>query len=127
MSGGEVDRRISEREAADRRYNDALTRVDHALPRLRDGQPALVLPDLSVGAIRDRLAILPPHAPGGSGLRGRLARFVWRLVAPVFTRQQELNAVVAIHLERVSDALQRLASALPEARDAQRGDLEAFV
>jgi len=127
MSGGEIDRRISERHAADRRYNDALTRVDHALPHLRDGQPPPVPPDLSVAAIRDRLAILPPHAPDGSGLRGRLARFVWRLVAPVFTRQQELNALVAIHLERISDALQRLASSLPEARAAQRADLEAFV
>ena len=127
MSGGEVDRRISERDAADRLYNDALTRVDRALPRQSDAQPPGVPLDLSVESIRDRIGILPAAAPDGSGLRGRLARFVWRLVAPVFTRQQELNSLVAGHLERVSDALQRLASALPETRAAQRAELDAFV
>jgi len=127
MNGGEVDRRISERDAADRQYNEALTNVDRALPRPVDGQPPAVSFDLNVAAIRDRLGILPAQPPGGSGLRGRLARFVWRLVAPVFTRQQELNALVAAHLERVSDALQRLASALPDARAAQKAELDAFV
>jgi hypothetical protein len=127
MNGGEVDRRISERDAADRQYNDALTNVDRALPRLVDGQPPAVSLDLDISAIRDRLGILPAQPPDGSGLRGRLARFVWRLVAPVFTRQQELNAQVATHLERVSDALQRLASALPDARASQKAELDAFV
>src|SRR5262245_1649753 len=127
MSGGEVDRRRSERDAADREYNDALTRVDRALPRLHDGQAPLATPDLSVAAIRERLAILPAQPPNGSGLRGRLALFVWRLVGPVFTRQQELNAAVAGHLERMSEALQGLAATLPDARAAQRAELEAFV
>ena len=127
MNGGEVDRRISERDAADRQYNDALTNLDRALPRLVAGQPPAVSLDLDISAIRDRLGILPAQPPDGSGLRGRLARFVWRLVAPVFTRQQELNAQVATHLERVSDALQRLASALPDARASQKAELNAFV
>ena len=126
-NGGEVDRRISERDAADRQYNEALTNVDRALPRPAGEQPTAVPIDLNVAAIRDRLGILPAQAPDGSGLRGRLARFVWRLVAPVFTRQQELNTQVATHLERVSESLQRLASALPEARASQKAELDAFV
>jgi 2-polyprenyl-3-methyl-5-hydroxy-6-metoxy-1,4-benzoquinol methylase len=127
MSGGEVDRRLSERDAADRRYNDALTSVDQALPRPAVTETARIALDLDVKAIRDRVAILPAAAPHSGGLRGRLTRFVWRLVAPVFSRQQELNAVMATHLERMSDALQRLGSALPDARAAQRAELDAFV
>ncbi len=127
MNDGEVDRRIGERDAADRRYNDALTNVDRALPRLAESQPPPVPGDLSIAAIRDRLAILPAQPPVASGLRGRLTRFVWRLVAPVFTRQQELNALIAAHLDRLSDAVRRLASALPAAQASQRAELEAFV
>ena len=124
---GEMDRRIAERDAADRLYNDALTRVDRALPHVGEAQAASPPPTLDIQAIRNRIAILPPAPPDGSGLRGRLTRFIWRLVAPVFTRQQELNALVASHLDQVSAALQRLTSALPEARAAQRAELEAFV
>jgi 2-polyprenyl-3-methyl-5-hydroxy-6-metoxy-1,4-benzoquinol methylase len=124
---GEIDRRIADRDAADRQYNDALTRVDRALPQIGTPQASSPLPALDIQAIRDRIGILPAASPDGSGLRGRLTRFIWRLVAPVFTRQQELNAVVASHLDQVSAALQRLSAALPDVRAAQRAELEAFV
>jgi len=127
MNDGEVDRRIADRAAADRQYNDALTRVDRALSQLGDPPPAGLPPALDVGPIRDRAVILPATPPNGAGWRGRLARFVWRIVAPVFTRQEELNSLIATHLQRVSDTLQRLATALPEARADQRAELERFV
>ena len=127
MSDGERDRRASERDAADRRYNDALTRVDRALPRLPDTASTGVPVAVDTKTVRDRAVILPAAAPDAPGLRGRLTRFVWGLVGPVFTRQQELNASVADQLQQVSDSLKRIAAALPEARTAQRVDLEAFV
>src|SRR5262249_46519998 len=128
MSPSEIDRRLSERDAADRRYNDALTNVDRALPTLADAPSAAAAPpSLDARGVRDRLTILPPAAPDLPGWRGRLTRFVWRIVAPVFTRQQEFNAQVARHLEESAAALRQLAAALPAARTAQRADLDAFV
>jgi hypothetical protein len=38
--------------------------------------------------------------PAPRGLRSRLAHFVWRLVAPVFERQQAFNARLVDHLNR---------------------------
>jgi O-antigen chain-terminating methyltransferase len=69
---------------------------------------------------------MPPSAPDGSGWRGRLALFVWRLVAPVFTRQQAFNTAVAQSLERMADALSRIAGSLSEQGATERADLDAF-
>ena len=126
MSDGERDRRASERDAADRRYNDALTRVDRALPQMPDSTWTGVQVAAAANAFRDRAVILPT-APDAPGLRGRLTRFVWRLVGPIFARQQEMNTAVADHLQQVSESLRRIAAALADARTAQRADLEAFV
>jgi SAM-dependent methyltransferase len=120
MSGGEIDRRMAERDAADRAYNDALTRVDQALPRLSEPPP-------TIEPVRDHVVILPSVPPHLRGWRGRLARFVWRLVAPVFARQQEFNATTATHLEEMADSLRRIASVLPEAHIAHRDDFQAFA
>jgi 2-polyprenyl-3-methyl-5-hydroxy-6-metoxy-1,4-benzoquinol methylase len=127
MSPSEIDRRLSERDVADRRYNDALTNVDRALPALPPATAAAAAPDLDTRSVRDRVAILPAAPPDLAGWRGWLARFVWRLVAPVFTRQQEFNAQIAQQLESTAAALRQLAAALPQVRTAQRADLETFV
>ena len=127
MSDGEIDRRIAERDAADRRYNDALTRVDQALPQLSAPRQADVAIDVDAGSLRDRAAILTAAPQDPPGWRGRVARFVRRLVDPVFARQQEFNGAVAAHLEQASHALRRVASALPDTRAAGREELQAFV
>ena len=127
MSAGEIDRRIAERDAADRRYNDALTRVDESLPRPSDRTPPQVSVDVDVRPAHDRAVILPATRPEASGWRGLLARFVWRLVAPVFTRQQEFNAAVVANLQQMSESLRRIATALPDQGAAGRADLGAFV
>jgi SAM-dependent methyltransferase len=125
MSEGEIERRIAERDAADRRYNDALTRVDASLPHPAERSSPAVSVDVQIRP--DRAVILPETTPDGSGWRGRLAQFVWRLVAPIFGRQQEFNAAVARDLHQIRDTLVRLTAAIPDQNAGHRVDLDAFV
>jgi SAM-dependent methyltransferase len=102
-----------ERDLADRRYNDALTALDRAMP------VAAPLP-ARTDAYDDRL--LPPLAehgqilsgtilPAPRGVRSRLAHFIWRLVAPALERQQTFNALVVDHLQRNINAERAACSA----------------
>jgi SAM-dependent methyltransferase len=91
-----------EREQADRLYNDALTALDSAIERL----PALPNPpalydDHQITPLNSRWNLLAFESPAvRKGLRGRFYSAVWRLVVPVFQRQQEFNAAVVDHLNR---------------------------
>lgn len=99
-------RRLSrERDDADRRYNDALTGVDRALPKRPE------LPDVRLALDEHQLATLNeawntlPAAPSfGGGVRGRLARFVWGVVSPYLQRQLTFNSVLVDHLNRNAEA-----------------------
>lgn len=91
-----------ERLAADRRYNEALTAVDRAL-QTAPALPAAPAPyDPSrlrdVNAAHDILPGGPP--PFDRSLKGRLRRFVWRLIGPPLETQRRFNAAVADHLNR---------------------------
>lgn len=118
---GDEDRRrlASEREQADRLYNDALTALDRSVTSAPP-VPALLSP-VDEGAVAGVNAswnvVAEPGLP--AGWRGRAARFVWRLVAPLFDRQQQFNAAVVDHLNRTV-AQDRLA------REAQRETSEAL-
>ena len=87
-----------ERLAADRRYNEALTAVDRAMP-------APVPQPASPGSY-DEQEIPPlnelwrvrPAQPPPSGVRGRLASLVWRIVAPWLAKQETFNARVVAHI-----------------------------
>jgi SAM-dependent methyltransferase len=89
-----------ERDEADRRYNDALTAVDQAplrAPRLPEPPPHYderQIPPLNHSY--DVLVTPPPM----SGLKGRLAGFVWRLVAPTLQKQATFNAILVEHVNR---------------------------
>jgi hypothetical protein len=90
----------AERDAADRAYNEALTRLDHAIQQLPSDFPHPPPPP-------DEHQITPLNAlwkidvaPPASGLRGRLASTVRRMVAPLFEQQQAFNAAVVDHLNR---------------------------
>jgi SAM-dependent methyltransferase len=91
-----------ERLEADRLYNAALTAVDRALQTV----PPLPVPprayDASrLPAVNAAWNTLPHGAPKvGGAVRGRLARFVWRLVGPALETQQQFNSAVADHLNR---------------------------
>jgi len=93
-----------ERDEADRRYNEALTALDGALPGPPSLPAAPPAPERAqLARLNDIWTLALPEPPGGGGLRARLARFVLGLVAPAFERQQSFNSVVVQHLNRASE------------------------
>lgn len=117
LSPGEIERIRREREQADARYNDALTLLDRAVarpPRVPEAPP---LPDEEkVPAINESWRILGSQAVEfGSGWRGRLAAFVWRLVGPPFQQQEHFNATLVDHFNRNVEGERRAREALGRA------------
>lgn len=123
LSPGDVERIRRERREADARYNDALTRLDRAVARPSLVPEAPPLPDEEkVAAINESWRILGGDAvEHGAGWRARVAAFVWRLVGPLFQRQEHFNACVVDHLNRSvageRQARETLAHALVLLRD----------
>ena len=89
-----------ERQEADSRYDEALTALDGALwtpPEFPHPPP---LPDeTQITALNERWQILRARATS-DGWRGRLGRFVWRIVEPLFGEQQAFNSLLVDHLNR---------------------------
>jgi SAM-dependent methyltransferase len=126
----ETLRRLTrEREDADRAYNDALTALDTAL---------LTLPGLPAAPRGyDETQITPLNEswdtlvtpPAAGGLKGRLAGFVWRLIAPSFQKQVSFNSTLVDHLNRNVAAhrdAQPAIEALVAVARAQIADLTTF-
>jgi hypothetical protein len=90
----------AERDAADRAYNEALTRLDRAIQQLPVDFP-------HPPPVPDEHQITPLNAlwridapPAGGGLRGRIAGIVRRMVLPLFAQQQAFNSAIVDHLNR---------------------------
>lgn len=118
-----------ERLEADRRYNAALTAVDEALrpaPGLPPPPPsydASRLPDANRG-----WNILPGGVPAFDGsFKGRLGRFIWRLVGPALESQQRFNSAVVDHLNRNAAAHAARAEALASTVGALEQELRDRV
>jgi len=120
-----------ERDLADRQYNEALTALDRSL------QPPSSLPaapgahdDRQLATLNQRWEIVSGVAlPPARGIRSRLAHFVWRLVAPIFERQQAFNSTVVDHLNRNAVAERdaaAVANRLVEALNGQTAAIAAF-
>jgi hypothetical protein len=90
----------AEREAADREYNEALTRLDRAIQQLPAGFPHPPPPpdEHQVTPLNTLWKIDVPPASGG--LRGRLIALVRGFVAPLFEQQQAFNSAVVDHMNR---------------------------
>jgi SAM-dependent methyltransferase len=89
-----------ERDEADRRYNDALTALDRAMPAPPEWPaPPQGLDDSQLPRLNDSWNTLAEPA-AGTGWRGRLAGVIWRIVAPSLQRQLNFNAAVVDHLNR---------------------------
>jgi hypothetical protein len=90
----------AERGAADRAYNDALTRLDRAIQQLPGDfpQPPAGADEHQVTPLNTLWKIDVPPAAGG--LRGRFAAAVRRIVAPIFEQQQAFNSAVVDHINR---------------------------
>jgi len=122
----DIERRRVEREAADRAYNDALTALDQAFPKLPDlPHPPVVYDESRLPAINERWEVLPADpAAGARGWRRRLARLVWGIVRPAFERQQGFNSALVDHLNR-NVAVQRAnREAIAATLESLRGELE---
>lgn len=90
----------AERDAADRAYNEALTRLDRAIQQLpRDFPHPPPVPDEHQITPLNTLWKIDLAPPSG-GLTGRLAAAVRRIVAPLFEQQQAFNSAVVDHLNR---------------------------
>jgi hypothetical protein len=96
----DLERLKTERDAADRAYNEALTRLDRAIQRL----PA-DFPHPPPGP--DEHQVTPLNtlwkidiAPPAGGLKNRLIAAVRQIVAPLFEQQQAFNSAVVDHINR---------------------------
>lgn len=111
-----------ERERIDRQYNDALTALDHALQQFPElpGSPAA--PDDSLVTRLNELARLVPEegVDCGVGWRGRIRRFVWRFIGPVFQRQHDFNLALIDHINRNVEPTRQRAHALDRVLTAIR-------
>jgi SAM-dependent methyltransferase len=123
-----VTRLERERLDADRRYNDALTALDRALP------PAVGLP-AAPAAVDDRqtleidreMAQAPAVAADAGFLARRLHGAVWRVVGPALERQQRFNAAVVGHVNRSRSADEEARAAAGALIDATRRHLESLA
>jgi len=113
-----------ERDEADRRYNDALTALDRAVPAppewpatppTEDGSR---LPELN----ESWNTLVQP--PAGTGWRGRLAGLIWRTVAPSLQRQLTFNSQLVDHLNRSEN---RARQSQQQAAEVVNGLREAFA
>lgn len=94
------------REAADRAYNDALTRVDRALaPRPALPRPPRAFDQRQLHPVNQAWRVAPDveHLLG-TGWKRRVRAFVWGLVGPIVERQQHFNGVLVDHLNRTAPA-----------------------
>lgn len=123
VTSEDLDQLRRERDEADRRYNEALTALDRALPRPPGGVPPVPAFDGGqLAALNERWRIMPEAAlPPARGLRSRLAHLVWDLLRPALERQQAFNSTLVDHLNRNVEAArapERLQAELARQLDA---------
>ena len=124
-------RLAKERDDADRRYNDALTALDRAHPGpAHIPRPQRAFDEHQLSAVNEAWNTIP-GPPQVSGIKGRIAGFVWHIVAPYLQRQLTFNSLLVDHLNRTTaaarashDASDELASIL-EARFAALNEFTA--
>lgn len=112
VSPDDLTRLKAERDAADRRYNDALTALDASLVKPAElPHPPPPADEHQVTALNegwDVLAAVPGAPPEPTGLKGRLAAKLWGLVAPhalrhlraPIERQHAFNSRLVDHVNR---------------------------
>jgi hypothetical protein len=90
----------AERAAADKAYNDALTRLDQAIQRLPADfpQPPPGADEHQIAPLNALWKIDVPAA--GGGVAGLFVSPIGRIIAPLFEQQQAFNAAVVDHLNR---------------------------
>ena len=117
----------AEREAADARYNAALTAVDQALQRV----PALPHPppgpdEHQITPLNEAWDILHA-APRPGGWRGRLAGVIWRVIEPVAGAQQRFNSALVDHVNRNLAREREVSRAIESAIGLARNNIEESI
>lgn len=117
----------AERDAADRAYNDALSRLDAAIQSLPADFPHPPPPP-------DEHQITPLNAlwrieapPPASGLARTLVDAARRAVAPLFARQEAFNSAVVDHLNRSLAVDRETRASIASALAVLRAELEQLV
>ena len=93
-----------ERDEADRRYNEALTALDVAVP------PHAGFPDPLTPIDEQQLPTLNeawntlPAPPAMNGIKGKLIDLIWRTVGPYLQRQLTFNSILVDHINRNVEA-----------------------
>jgi SAM-dependent methyltransferase len=117
-----------EREAADRRYNEALSELDAAVQRIPDFPHPPPAPDeTQVTPLNTSWEILSARPAFASGWRGRLAAFVWRLLEPSLAQQQTFNAALVDHVNRNVPPQREVAKSIESTLALVRAQLEQLV
>lgn len=96
----DLQRLKAERDAADRAYNEALTRLDRAIQQLPADfpHPPPGPDEHQVTPLNTLWKIDAPAA--GEGLRRRFVTAIRQAVAPMFEQQQAFNSAVVDHINR---------------------------
>ena len=122
----DIERRRIEREAADRAYNEALTALDLALPKRTElPHPPVAYDESLLPDLNGRWRLVPDDAAAGlTGWRRRIALAIWRVVGPVFERQQTFNATLVDHLNRNVASHRANREAIEATIEAMRAEIE---
>ena len=117
----------AERDAADRKYNEALTRLDRAIQQLPDRfpHPPPAFDEHQIVPLNTLWKIVAP--PAGAGWRGRFAASVRRVVAPLFEQQQAFNSAVVDHINRNAPAQRHTGEAIEGTLTVLRNQLAEMV
>jgi hypothetical protein len=117
----------AERDAADRKYNEALTRLDRAIQQLPDSfpHPPPALDEHQIVPLNTLWKLDLP--PAGAGWRGRFALAVRRIVAPIFEQQQAFNSAIVDHINRNAPAQRATRDAIEGTLTVLRDQLAEIV
>jgi SAM-dependent methyltransferase len=103
VSPEDLARLKSAREEADRAYTEALQLIDRSRIQapVEIPHPPPRFDEFQITPINELWPILNGAAPPATGgWKGKLTAFVWRIVAPIFERQQMFNAQLVDHINR---------------------------
>ena len=117
-----------DRDDADRAYNDALTALDGAVQRLREmPHPPPSYDEHQITPLNEHWDLLQARPASQSGWRGRVRSLIWRVVAPLFERQQTFNSAIVDHINRNVAMHQEFTNALTGTIGLVRDELEQLV
>lgn len=116
----------AERAAADRAYNEALTRLDRAIQQLpKDFPHAPPGPDEQ--QITPLNSLWKIGTPASNRASGWIVSAVRRMVAPLFEQQQAFNAAVVEHLNRSVPPARDTRAAVAATQDVLRQTIEELI